>query len=277
MNANEVRATLQAGGSVYGFMLSAIGVTRWGPALAGSTIDYAVIDWEHGSRDRREINELCLMLRQANIAAVVRVPEPDPVWVAMAIDAGAAGILVPYCEDAEDVRACVATARWHPLKGKALRDAARKGAFPSETAREYLEKRHAGTLVVIGIESVEGIRNLRDILGVGGIDGIFVGPNDMTTSLGIPDEVTDPRYLDVLREIIAVSEQRGAAVMIHQQTLETSITAIELGARFVLHCTDGRLLQVALQEHMAQLREATARARGEASEAVDARDTVETV
>jgi 4-hydroxy-2-oxoheptanedioate aldolase len=277
VNANEVRETLRSGGMVYGFMLSAIGVTRWGPAIAGSTVDYAVVDWEHGSRDRREVNELCQMLRQAGVAPVVRVPEPRTVWVAMALDAGAAGILVPYCEDVDEVRDCVATARWHPMKGEYLQRAVRDGIFPSDATREYLDRRHNGTLVIIGIESEPGVQNLGEILGVGGIDGIFVGPNDMTTSLGIPDDVTNPRYLDVLREIIAVSEEHGVAVMIHQQTVETSVTAIELGARFVLHCTDARLLQMALQEQLGTLRAAGARARGGSPDARVAKDTVETV
>ena len=267
MQSHEIRETLQRGGMVYGFMLSAIAVNRWGQALAGSTIDYAVIDWEHGSRDRREIQELCTMLRAGNIAPIVRVPEPRPVWVAMALDAGAGGVLVPYCEDVAEVRACVATARWHPMKGEYLARAATTGEFPSEATKAYLDKRHHGTVVIIGIESEPGVRNLRDILGVGGIDGIFVGPNDMTTSLGIPDEVTHPRYLAVLREVVATSEEFGAAVMIHQQTIDTSVTAIELGARFVLHCTDTRLLQLALQEQMATLREAGARVRGGATPA----------
>ena len=126
MDANEVRDTLRGGGMVYGFMLSAIGVTRWGPAIAGSTVDYAVIDWEHGSRDRKEVNELCQMLRQAGVAPVVRVPEPRTVWVAMALDAGAAGILVPYCEDVDEVRACVATAR-----AIEVRSAGKSGQGPS--------------------------------------------------------------------------------------------------------------------------------------------------
>lgn len=269
MDANSIRATLQAGGRVYGIMLSAMAVNRWGPALAGSTADYAVIDWEHGSRDRREIQELCTMLKQGGVAPVVRVPEPAPVWVAMALDAGASGMLVPYCEDVEDVRACVATARWHPLKGAYLRRAALTGEFPSEAARTYLERRHNGTLVIIGIESEPGVERLEEILGVGGIDGIFVGPNDMTTSLGIPDEVTSPRYLDVLRRVIAVSEAHGAAVMVHQQTVETSLTAIELGARFVLHSTDARLLQVAIQEQLGTLRAAGSGQRTAAADTVD--------
>ncbi|MFN0094298.1 MAG: HpcH/HpaI aldolase family protein [Dehalococcoidia bacterium] len=277
MQSHEIRETLQRGGMVYGFMLSAVAVNRWGQALAGSTVDYAVIDWEHGSRDRREIQELCTMLRAGNIAPIVRVPEPKAVWVAMALDAGAGGVLVPYCEDVDEVRACVATARWHPMKGEYLKRAVTTGEFPSETTRTYLDKRHNGTVVIIGIESEPGLRNLPEILAVGGIDGIFVGPNDMTTSLGIPDEVTHPRYLDVLREVIRLSEGAGAAVMIHQQTLDTSITAIELGARFVLHCTDARLLQLALQEHMATLRQAGARVRGAASGAAAAKGGVDPV
>ena len=263
MKATEIRERLQTGGRVYGFMLSAIGVTRWGPFLAGSTIDYAVIDWEHGSRDRKEIQELCTMLQHGGVAPVVRVPVPMPVWVAMALDAGAVGVLVPYCEDPEEVRACVATARWHPMKGEYLDRTSRTGEFPSSETKAYIDKRHDGTLVIIGIESEPGLGNLGEILGVGGIDGIFVGPNDMTTSLGIPDDVTNPRYLEVLREIVAVSERHGAAVMIHQQTLDTSVTAIELGARFVLHFTDGRLLQLSLREQMALLREAGERVGSE--------------
>jgi 4-hydroxy-2-oxoheptanedioate aldolase len=269
LDANTIRATLQGGGRVYGIMLSAIAVNRWGPALAGSTADYAVIDWEHGSRDRREVQELCTMLRQGGVAPIVRVPEPAPVWIAMALDAGAAGILVPYCEEVEDVRACVATARWHPLKGAYLRRASQTGEFPSEATRTYLERRHNGTIVIIGIESEPAVQRLEAILAVGGVDGIFVGPNDMTTSLGIPDEVTHPRYLDVLRRIIAVAEARGAAVMVHQQTVESSLTAIELGARFVLHCTDARLLQIAIQEQLGRLRAAGSGAVSEAEDTVD--------
>src|SRR5688500_14126148 len=81
VQAQEIRQTLRSGGSVYGFMLSAIGVPRWGASLGGSTIDYAVIDSEHAPRDRKEIQELCAMLRQAGIAPIVRVPAPMQVYV----------------------------------------------------------------------------------------------------------------------------------------------------------------------------------------------------
>ncbi len=76
MNAIELKERLQSGGMVFGCMFSAIGTTRFKASLAGSTLDYVVIDSEHGSRDRKEIQELCLMLRDIDITPIVRVPVP---------------------------------------------------------------------------------------------------------------------------------------------------------------------------------------------------------
>ncbi|HJN92963.1 MAG TPA: hypothetical protein QGF05_09605 [Dehalococcoidia bacterium] len=66
------------------------------------------------------------------------MPVPKSEWVAMALDARAAGVLAPYCETVEEVQEVVATAKWHPLKGEYLRRAVREGVFPSEASREYL-------------------------------------------------------------------------------------------------------------------------------------------
>ena len=136
MNPTQLKRTLKKGGHVFGCMLSAMSCARFGPALSGGGIDYAVIDSEHSSRDRAEIQVLCTMLRAADVTPIVRVPVPKAEWVAMAIDAGAAGILVPYCEDVDDVRAVVATAKWHPLKGAYLdRKSTRLNSSHSQQSR----------------------------------------------------------------------------------------------------------------------------------------------
>lgn len=277
MDGVTLKQTLQDGGHVFGCMLSAMGTTRFRAALAGSTMDFVVIDSEHGSRDRKEIQELCRMLRDAEVVPIVRVPVPKAEWVAMALDAGAAGVLVPYCETVEEVQACVATAKWHPLKGEYLTRAVTEGVLPSEKSKAYLEARHAETIIIVGIESEPAYERLESILNVGDIDGIFIGPNDMTTSLGIPDEVTNPRYLEIVEGVIAQSEAHNVPVMIHQQTIETSTTAIEKGARFVMHSMDARLMQIAMQEHMAELRSVAARVSGTSAASSAAEDTTETV
>ncbi|MEE8336584.1 MAG: aldolase/citrate lyase family protein, partial [Dehalococcoidia bacterium] len=263
MNGIELKERLRGGGMVFGCMLSAMGTTRFRGALAGSTLDYVVIDSEHGSRDRKEIQELCGMLRQVEIAPIVRVPVPMAHWVAMALDAGAAGVLVPYCETVEEVQETVATAKWHPLKGEYLRRAVTEGVFPSEETKAYLQARRRESVIIIGIESEPAQRNLDAILDVGDIDGIFIGPNDMTTSLGIPDETKNPKYLDVIRDVVKRSEAHGVPVMVHHQNVEDSVASIELGARFVLHSIDARFMQVAMQEQFAALREKAAELGGE--------------
>ena len=276
MHGIYLKKTLSSGGFVFGCMLSGMGTTRFRRSLEGSDLDYVVIDSEHGSRDRKEIQELCQMLRDINVAPIVRIPVPMAHWVAMALDAGAAGILVRYCETVEEVQECVATAKWHPLKGEYLRRAVEENILPSDDSKKYLEARHAETVIIIGIESEPAYKRLDALLEVDGIDGIFVGPNDMTTSLGIPDQVTNPKYLDVISNIIEKSESRNIPVMIHQQTIETSIKAIELGARFILHSSDSRFMQSAMQEQMSQLRSKVSTISGQ-DFAGTVSDTVETV
>ena len=162
-----------------------------------------------------------------------------------------------------------ATAKWHPLKGEYLIRAVRDGILPSDKAKEYLENRHRESIVIIGIESVPGQRNLDAILDVGDIDGIFIGPNDMSTSLGIPDDYSNPIYIDVLKDVISRADARGVPVMITQQTRGSSTVEIDLGARFIMHSSDARLMQFAMQDHMNQLREAAGAAKAAAEDRVE--------
>ena len=270
MNPIKLKRTLKSGGHVFGCMLSQMASTRFGPVLAGSTLDYAVIDAEHGSRGRAEIQQLTGMLRHADITPIVRVPVPKAEWVAMALDAGTAGVLVPYCETVDEVQAVVATARWHPLKGENLIRAVRDNVLPSPATRKYLRNRRKESFIIIGIESEPAHANLDAILDVGGIDGIFFGPNDMSTSLGIPDDYANKKYQRVIKDIIVRCAARGIPVMVHQQTIDTSTRAIQLGARFVLHSSDGRMLQRIIQDDMNALRKAAG------STVAAIRDTVET-
>ena len=269
MNANKLRRTLKSGGHVFGCMLSQMSSTRFGQALSGSTLDFAVIDSEHGSRDRAEIQQLTNMLRQASITPIVRIPVPKAEWVAMALDAGTAGVLVPYCETVKEVQAVIATTKWHPLKGKYLRRAVEDNVLPSLETKKYLQNRRKESFVIIGIESEPAYENLDAILDVGNIDGVFIGPNDLSTSLGIPDDYKNKKYLHVIEDIIRRCEARKLPVMVHQQTIDTSAKAIKLGARFVLHSTDGRMLQRIIQNEINALRKVAGTGTAATNDTVD--------
>ena len=120
MNGGQIKETLKDGGAVFGFMISASRNGKWAVTLGGGGIDYTIIDTEHAQRSREELADLVLILKAYNVSPIIRIPYPVPHYVAMALDAGADGVLVPYCEDPQVVRDCVAVKNWHPMKGRSV-------------------------------------------------------------------------------------------------------------------------------------------------------------
>ncbi len=256
MNGAELKQTLKEGGRVFGTMITIGRSPRWVPVLSGVGLDYAVIDTEHNPRSRAELGDYLAMFNTSGVVPIVRIPIPDSHYVTMAMDAGAQGVLAPYCETVEQVREVVAAAKWRPLKGEAVDRLVESGEHVSDATRSYLEERNRNSIAIIGIESVAAVNNLEAILDVPGIDGIFVGPNDMSISLGIPDDYDRTEYKETVKRVIDTSEARGIATLVHHQTPELSIYWIEQGARFVLHGTDRRAITEGFRSDFSKLRSA---------------------
>ena len=224
-------------------------------SLDGGGLDYVVIDTEHNYRSRGELGDFLIMMNTSGVVPIVRIPIPDSHYVTMAMDAGAHGVLAPYCETVEQVREVVAAAKWRPLKGDAVARVVATGEHVSDATRSYLEDRNKNSIAIIGIESQTAVDNLDSMLEVPGIDGIFVGPNDMSISLGIPDQYDQKVYQDTVKSVIDKSEAKGIATLVHQQTPDLSTFWISQGARFVLHGTDRRALQEGFKSDFGALRE----------------------
>ena len=276
MKPSDLKAASKAKRPVFGFMVSATSSMRWGRVFAGSTLDFVVIDSEHGSRDRQLIADTVAQMQTLDITAIVRTPNTEEVYVAMALDAGADGVLVPYCETVDEVRHCAVKLRTHPLKGEYYERVVETGEYPSDKSKKYLAERHKDHIFIMGIESEPAANRVGELIDCAEIDGVFIGPNDMTTSLGIPDESSNSIYLDTLSKIIAEADKRGIPTMIHQQTIETSAKAIELGARFIMHSSDAGILLRGTQDEFAQLRKITSKKYGVVDE-VEAEDTLDVV
>lgn len=254
MNGEQLKAKTRAGGVVYGTMLSVARNPRWAATIAGLGLDYVIIDSEHAPRGRSEIADLIAGLGSVDIVPIVRVPIPSSHYITMALDAGAQGVLAPYCETREEVQEVVAATKWRPLKGELVRRVVERGEFPSEASREYLEKRNRNSVSIIGIESVPAMEALDDIVSIDGVDAIFVGPNDLSISLGVPDQYDHPVYESALRSIIATCKARNVPVLIHHQTPDLSQKWLREGARFVLHCTETRAVHNAFRAEFGAIR-----------------------
>ncbi len=258
MSGADLKATLKQGGRIFGTMISVNRNPRWIPIMDGVGLDYVIIDTEHNPRSRGELGDYLAMFVATSVVPIVRIPIPDSHYVTMAIDAGAQGILAPYCETVDQVREVVKAAKYRPLKGAAAEQALATGEFPSSASREYLEARNRDNICIIGIESQAAVDNLDAILGVPGIDAIFVGPNDMSISLGVPDDYAQEVYKTTVKGIIDRCEASGLPTLVHHQTPELSEYWIQQGARFVLHGTDRRAMAEGLRTEFSRLRDKAA-------------------
>ncbi|MAX04244.1 MAG: hypothetical protein CL883_02845 [Dehalococcoidia bacterium] len=268
MNGEQLKIKTKQGRVVYGSMISIGRNPRWTSAIADLGLDYVVIDMEHAPRGRSEVADYLVAIQSADIVPIVRIPIPDSHYVTMALDAGAHGVLAPYCETVEEVREVVGASKYRPLKGAMVKRVVEEGVFPSEQSRKYLEDVNKNSVCIIGIESVPAIKNLDKILDINGIDAIFVGPNDLTISLGIPNQYDHPDYESALRQIIKSCQDKNTPVLIHHQSVDLTKKWLKEGARFVLHSSDRRQMHQGYRNDFNAIQEFGSQIMGEASQTI---------
>ena len=186
MVKTEFRNRIRRGDLLMSTMLLKINHVGWHEVLADLPFDFLTVDMEHSPQSDSEVANLLAVMKAGKMPSVVRIPRPAWHYVTRVFDAGACGVLAPYCETVEEVREVVRAARWRPLKGSYAERAVATGEFPSDATRDHLAENNEDHVVMIGIESVPAVENLDAILDVGGIDVVFIGPADLSTSMGFP-------------------------------------------------------------------------------------------
>jgi len=238
MTAKQLRAALRAGRRVYGTLVVSSS-PRWPSQIAQIGLDFVFIDTEHVALDRQPLAWMCQTYAALGLAPIVRIPSPDPDVATMALDAGAAGIIAPYIETAAQVRALRGALKLRPIKGARL-EAVLNGRERFEPALEaYQEARYADNLLVINVESQPAIDNLDALLGVEGLDAVLIGPGDLTSSLGIPEQYDAPEFEAAVCEIGRRARARGVAAGIHSwMGLERDVAWARAGFNFFVHSAD---------------------------------------
>ncbi|AXI00143.1 2,4-dihydroxyhept-2-ene-1,7-dioic acid aldolase [Sporosarcina sp. PTS2304] len=151
--------------------------------IAKAGFDWAMIDMEHGPGDIMTLINQCQALNAYDVEPLVRAPWNDKVIIKKILDAGVTGILVPYVGTAEEAKEVVAAAMYPPTGVRGIAPSPRAGGFGMNDLN-YLQHANDEMLVLVAIETPEGVENVEEILAVEGVDGIFVGPMDLATSMG---------------------------------------------------------------------------------------------
>lgn len=250
-----LKDALQSGRRVYGTLVVSSS-PFWPPLIKRTGIDFVFIDTEHIALDRDAVSWMCRAYDALGLSPIVRIPSPCPNEACKLLDGGARGIVAPYVETVEQVRALVGAVKFRPLKGQRLQQALANREPLEPELRDYLNTRNNQNLCIVNIESLPAVKNLDDILAVEGLDVVLIGPHDLSCSLGIPEQYDTPQFESTVRDIIAKSRSAGVAAGLHMVygNLEQELAWARLGANFILHSGDALLVEQSLRRDIHTLR-----------------------
>ncbi|OCA81472.1 aldolase [Bacillus sp. FJAT-27225] len=177
--------------------------------------DVVVIDCEHGNLSYENIEHMVIAAENAGITPLVRTVSSEPGEILKVLDRGAHGVHVPQVETKEQAERIIEAVKYPPIgkRGAAFSmRAAKYGTLPIE---EYLEKANEETLVCVHIESEKAMQNLNEILQTPGIDLVYVGPTDLSVSLGYGGSIDHPEVLKAVDEIKKTAARYNVKIGVH--------------------------------------------------------------
>ncbi len=242
---NTFKRDLAAGDTLFGCWLS---LADAGAAeIVGTTgFDWLLIDAEHSPNDIRSIRDQLSALQGSTSHVVVRVPVGETWLIKQVLDAGAQTVMVPMVESADQARELVRACTYPPSGTRGV------GAIAARASRfgaidDYLTSADEQISLLVQVENRAGIAALDDILAVPGIDGVFIGPSDLSTDMGFAGNMDAPEVQDTIRDALGRIAASGKAPGIMSLGDKTP-AYLEAGARFIAVAIDVMLLVKSARE-----------------------------
>jgi len=184
---------------------------------------------------------------------LVRIAANEPPRFKRVLDAGAHGVMVPYVSTADEARHAVNAMRYPPRGMRGVAKLTRASSFGARFD-EYFAHAHEWLVTLTQIETVDALENAAEIAAVDGVDVLFVGPMDLTTSMGIPGQYGDARFHDALGEVADAAKSAGKAAGILLLDPANLPLCRELGYTVVALGSDGGSVKSGIGESLARLR-----------------------
>lgn len=208
--------------------------------LASAGYDWVVIETEHTAIDVSEVLRLIIAIEGRGVIPLVRLAWNDPIQAKAVMDSGAAGILVPMVNSKAEAELAVKSVKYPPLgfRGAGLARAQGYGL----TFDEYVQASNRDSLLIVQIEHIDAVENIDEILSVPGIDGTFIGPYDLSLSMGLPGELHHPDVEAAKQRVLGATKAHGLAAGIHLVHPDTAVRdlkqCVTLGYQFIALGTD---------------------------------------
>ena len=254
MNGKQLLSALKSGKIIFGTAILSPS-PLWPEAVKNTGIDFVFMDTEHIPMARDTLSQMCQTYKAMGLPPIVRIPSPDPFEACKVLDGGATGILAPYIESVSQIKELVGAIKLRPLKGMKLKSVLENQDMLKGRLKNYIENRNENNILFINVESVPAMENLDELLSVPGLDGVIIGPHDLSCSLNVPEDYQNLVFEDAVTAIIRETRKHDLPIGIHfSKEPEMQINWAKSGINIILHSSDITLFSRALRNDIMKIR-----------------------
>jgi len=251
LRENRVKRIWQEGGAVLNGWLH-VPSTFCAEVMAHAGYDSLTIDLQHGASDFGDALGMMQAISTTEAVPFVRVPWNDPGLIMRLMDAGAYGVICPMINTGEEAERFVGACRYPPEGYRSF------GPFRATlyAGTDYPAHANEAVVTMAMIETAEALENLEEIMGVPGLDAVFVGPADLGQSLGEGPGMDreEPAVLEAIDRILGAAKGHGLAAGIFTGSTGYASRMVERGFRFVTVLSDARLLAAAAAQSVGAMK-----------------------
>jgi len=232
MQTNVIKAKLKQDETVFGCfirypdasLVEVVSLQGW---------DFIVFDGEHGTLQPRDVEHMVRAAEVHHVTPIVRVPTNQQPIILRYMDTGAQGIHVPMVNSADDARSVVNSVKYPPLGVRGLAGIRAADYGQRMPLAEYVQHANKETLIVIHIETMTAIKNLPEIIKVEDIDVVFIGPTDLSSSLGKLGQLADPVVQSAFDTITSMTKASTMKLGVMVNNVQSAQRWQELGADYI--------------------------------------------
>lgn len=226
--------------------------------LGYTGLDFAVIDTEHGPYDTMPMSDLIQAASAKGMSPVVRVADVTHKEIQRAVDNGAEGIIVPCLRSIEDFRKVVDLGKFAPVGNRGFIKGRGSGfgcePWASGSLEDYMQNSNEKVLLLPQCETIEALESIEEIVRIEGIDGIFIGPFDLSIAMGIPAQFEAPEFTAAVGRILKACKDAGKLCMTFTTSTAEARAYIEQGFDAVANSIDAMVIAEAYSRMVAEIR-----------------------
>ncbi|MBM3734210.1 MAG: hypothetical protein FJW39_00345 [Acidobacteria bacterium] len=258
MKPNRLRRVVKEGRIPVGHMVWEFGTRGIAKILETADLDFVLIDMEHSEFDTERVADLVAWFKATDIAPFVRVPSSLYHFMARVMDGGALGVMCANVESGQQAKLIVDSVKFPPMGKRGVGIGGAHTDYKNPDPVQYFEFANANSTVICQIESTKGLENLEDIAATPGVDILWVGHFDLTTSMGIPGQFSNPKAIEALELVANTARKYHKLAGIQPGSAEQAGAWIKMGYNVISWKADSALYGNALRAEIAALRQRTA-------------------